>query len=67
MTTQGFLCVVAMVFKNVMTCVSFCVVAMAYKDCDDNGTWWRNPLTNMEWTFYGDCVKIEVSPRVKAV
>ncbi|XP_036357912.1 calcitonin gene-related peptide type 1 receptor-like isoform X1 [Octopus sinensis] len=31
----------------------------AYKDCTANGTWWKNPTTNMEWTNYSTCIQIK--------
>ncbi|KAL5007022.1 hypothetical protein ScPMuIL_015828 [Solemya velum] len=30
--------------------------ATAYKYCTSNGTWWRNPNTDKEWTDYTTCV-----------
>ena len=32
----------------------------AYKSCTTNGTWYRNPKTNLEWTKYTTCLKLEV-------
>ncbi|GAB1597487.1 calcitonin gene-related peptide type 1 receptor isoform X2 [Argonauta hians] len=31
----------------------------AYKDCTANGTWWKNPATNMEWTNYSTCIQLK--------
>eukprot|EP00106_Octopus_bimaculoides_P013693 XP_014781135.1 PREDICTED: calcitonin gene-related peptide type 1 receptor-like [Octopus bimaculoides] len=31
----------------------------AYKDCTSNGTWWRNPQTQQEWSNYSTCIDIE--------
>lgn len=28
----------------------------AYKDCTENGTWWRDPGTGSEWTNYSTCI-----------
>ncbi|KAK3590582.1 hypothetical protein CHS0354_021855 [Potamilus streckersoni] len=28
----------------------------AYKECTENGTWYKNPLTRNEWTNYTGCV-----------
>lgn len=30
--------------------------ARAYKDCTENGTWWKDPTTNSEWTNYSTCI-----------
>ncbi|XP_076460867.1 calcitonin gene-related peptide type 1 receptor-like isoform X2 [Babylonia areolata] len=33
--------------------------ALAYKQCTENGTWWRNSATLQEWTDYTGCVHME--------
>lgn len=29
---------------------------MAFKDCNENGTWWVDPTSGAEWTNYSSCV-----------
>jgi len=35
-----------------------CVTVKAYRDCTQDGTWWRNPQ-NRTWSNYTACVNIE--------
>lgn len=34
-------------------------IGYAFKDCLENGTWYRDPVTNSTWTNYTDCVDHE--------
>jgi hypothetical protein len=34
---------------------------MAFKDCNENGTWWVDPTSGAEWTNYSSCVPKDVS------
>ncbi|EFN82944.1 Calcitonin receptor [Harpegnathos saltator] len=32
---------------------------MAYKYCDENGTWYRHPESNQIWSNYTTCVNLQ--------
>ncbi|XP_067648903.1 calcitonin gene-related peptide type 1 receptor-like [Haliotis asinina] len=34
--------------------------ARAHRKCTSNGTWWRKPASNMEWTDYSTCIELDL-------
>ncbi|XP_071112072.1 calcitonin gene-related peptide type 1 receptor-like [Haliotis cracherodii] len=35
--------------------------ARAHRKCTSNGTWWRKPASNTEWTDYSSCIELDLN------
>lgn len=44
----------------IIQCLNKLFSVDAYKDCTADGTWWKDPNSNREWTNYTMCVSLEV-------